>query len=290
VLGRRGFSLVELLVSMAVASILLVALMQSLVSASDSWTKQSKHFSAQREGRTALRLLADDLASLSAIPSGGPLANEASGVGGPPTRFWLEAAADGVSSSRAAFLRTVKRAVSGRDAGRGDLRLVLYGVVLTLDGGASGLEPDAKSQKLVRREFSAAETYRRLEGHRLTGQPLIFEEDWLRLEALEEAVPDVATNAVLAHDVIRFDLKALESLVAPAAMTGPWPPERVPVWVDATLRVTNRQTGRWLRTLTDWRGEGERSTQITNGTRDVYHDDPEVRTFSMRLRLPSVAW
>jgi hypothetical protein len=64
----------------------------------------------------------------------------------------------------------------------------------------------------------------------------------------------------------------------------------MPAWVDMTLRVTNRQTGRWLRTIADWRGQGERSMQLTNGTEEQYNDDPEVRTFSMRLRLPAQVW
>jgi prepilin-type N-terminal cleavage/methylation domain-containing protein len=287
---EHGFSLVELLVSMAVASILIAALMQSLVSASDSWTRQSKHFSSQREGRTALRILADDLASLTSIPAGGPLSEDPSGVASAPFRFLVQSPSDGISSTRMAFLRTAKRMTTGRDAGRGDVRLVLYGVVLTDDGGASGLDPDAKSQKLVRRELSAEETFRRLEAHRLKGQPVVFETDWVSLEVMQESGIEVATHSVLAHDVIQFDLKALESLVETTPRTGPWPQELAPKWVDATLRVTNRSTGRWLRSLMDWRGQGERAEQLTNGTPEIYHDDPEVRTFTMRLRLPSVSW
>lgn len=281
----------ELLVSMGVASILIVALMQSLVSASDSWTRQSKHFSAQREGRTALRLLADDLGSITALPERGPLAPVTATEGSTPTRFLLVDPRDGSSSSRLAFLRTAKRVTQGAEAGRGDTRLVMYGVALTDDGGASGLEPEARSQKLIRREFSAAETFRRLEAHFQAGQPLVFEEDWGSLGGLGEADAAVATNTVLAHDVIRLEVKALESLAGPAAAaTGVWPPEKVPAWVDATLRVTNRQTGRWLKTLMDWRGEGEQAERLTNGTPEVYHDDPEVRTFSMKLRLPAATW
>jgi hypothetical protein len=52
------------------------------------------------------------------------------------------------------------------------------------------------------------------------------------------------------------------------------------------LRVTNRQTGRWLQTLADWTGQGERAEAITNGTPEVFHDDPEVRTYVLRQKLP----
>ena len=48
---RAGFSLVELLVTMAVAFVLITALLQMMVSSLDSWTRQEKQFSSQREGR-----------------------------------------------------------------------------------------------------------------------------------------------------------------------------------------------------------------------------------------------
>ncbi len=287
---ESGFSLVEVLVSMAVASILITALMQSLVSASDSWSRQSKHVTSQREARTALRLLADDVASAVALPSGGPLAADGPGQTSLPMRFWLSPEVGETESSRVAFLRTARRVPLGVEAGRGDLRLVLYAVVLTGDGGASGLEPDALSQKLVRCEFSAGETYRRVQDHLLRSSPLFFDSDWGRLQQANTEESDIARVSVLAHDVIRFDLRALDSLINSRQERSVWPEQQMPNWVEMTLRVTNRQTARWLRNLADWQGRGERSMQITNGTEAIYHDDPEVRTFSMRLRLPAQVW
>ncbi|MES2597744.1 MAG: prepilin-type N-terminal cleavage/methylation domain-containing protein [Verrucomicrobiota bacterium] len=295
---QSGFSLIELLVTMAVALIVMTALMQSMVSSLDSWTKQDKQFSSQREARAALRLLADDLASLVVIPGGGPLEQDPQAVAGAqPMRFLVQAAtATSVSTCRLAFLRTAKRAVNGADSGRGDLQLVLYGVTLSQDGGASGLEMDARSQKLVRRQFSPAETYLRLQGHRVTGQPLVFEDDWVKLETPPENAPAVPAgtppgprNAILAHDVIRFDCKALQSLTPGQPQPPVWPLHELPNWLEVTLRVTNRSTGRQLKTAEDWRGEGVLARELTNGTPDVFEDDREVRTFSMRLRLPTLA-
>lgn len=289
-IARAGFSLVEVLVSMAVASILITALMQSLLSASDSWSRQSKHVTSQREARTALRLLADDLASAVALPAGGPLAQEAPGQASVPVRFWLESGPGEAGSSRVGFLRSARKVPLGPEAGRGDLRLVMYDVVLTDDGGASGLEPDARSQKLVRCEFTAAETFRRLQNHLMTSASLFFESDWNRLKDPNSAPTELANITVLAHDVIRFDLRALESLVNGQTDRSRWPELEMPNWVDLTLRVTNRQTARWLQSDADWRGQGERAQQLHNGTQDIYHDDPEVRTFAMKLRLPSQVW
>ncbi len=291
---RHGFSLVELLVTVAVAFILVAALMQSMVSSLDSWTSQEKMFSSQREARAALRLLADDLASIVIIPSDGPLEQDPQAMAGrKPLRLLVqEAPPNSVSTTRLAFLRTVKRVGKEADGGGGDLQLVLYGVALTPDGGASGVELDANSQKLLRREFSSSETYRRLESHRVGGQPLVFESDWQQLENLPDpaspGVPVDGRNAVLAHDVIRFDCKPLENTMPNPPIAHEWPADQLPKWVEVTLRVTNRQTGRQLKSAKDWRGEGVRAKAITNGTPDLYEDDAEVRTFSMRLRLPSV--
>lgn len=292
--SRSAFSLIELLVTVAVSFIVIAALLQSMVSSLDSWTRQEKQFSSLREGRAALRLLADDLASIAVIPNGGPLAQDPQSTTGQQImRFLSQPAAPGsTSTSRLAFLRTVKRAVKGNDSGRGDLQLVLYGVALTPDGGASGLEPEANSQKLVRRQFSAAETYLRLEAHRVSGRPLVFEDDWGALESIPDPDKDQAQpgmhNSVLAHDVIRFDCKAKRSLMPGEPELLEWPINEIPTWVEISLRVTNRQTGRLLKTAQDWRGEGVRQDAITNGTPDVYEDDKEVRTYSMRVRLPSM--
>ncbi len=288
--SASAFSLVEVLVTMVVASILIAALMQSFVTASDSWSSQSKHATAQREARAALRLLADDLSSAVALPSGGPFETDPPFVQTVPTRFLAEFGKDHADSCRMAFLRMARRSLHGPEAGRGDLRLVLYGVVMTDDGGATGIDSDARSQKLVRCEFSPEETFQRLLLHRLRGRPLVNEIDWRLLERPNEPREDAnaPTLAVLVHDLIKFDLKVLERLLdAPA---NSWPEERMPNWVEISLRVTNRQTGRWLRTLADWRGQGERARQLHNDTPDVYHDDPEVRTFAMRMRMPAQVW
>jgi prepilin-type N-terminal cleavage/methylation domain-containing protein len=289
--GRGGFTLVEILVTLAVASVLMVALMQSFVTASESWGSHSKYATAQREARAALRLLADDLSSAVALPPGGAVAGlEAPRP--PQTQFLLQAGGAPGESSRVAFFRMARRANHGLDAGRGELRLVLYGAVISDDGLASGLDPEARSQKLARCEMTAEETQRRLMLHRLQGRPLVLDQDWQLLEnpnILRSGLNE-PTLSVLAHDLILFELRPMERVPEVARRTGAWVDERMPPWVEVNLRVTNRQTGRWLRTLADWRGQGELGVKLHNNTPEIYHDDPEVRTFSMRLRMPSETW
>lgn len=305
--NRSGMTLVELLASMVVASVIMVALLQTLSSASESWTKQSKNFSSQREGRVGMRILADDLAAAVIVPQWARDAADASQSGGnstggggesggsnpdptragindPRTGYFLIGAEGPLGSARLSFLRA-----SGTDESvavrRGDLRLVMYGVALSSDGGASGLAPNANSQKLVRRVFTPQETFRRLRALMEDNTPLLAEIDWQTLVEMQE-VPGVATTGVVAHDVIRFDLRPFENLLAPAAVsTVPaWQPPR---WMDMTLRVTNRQTGQYLETANDWNGSGIRKDAILNGTLASYDDDPEVKTYTMRLRMPT---
>jgi type II secretory pathway pseudopilin PulG len=288
-------TLVELLASVMVASIIMVALLQTLTSASVSWTQQSKNFSAQREGRVAMRILADDLAAMVLVPQWAreavvstpvsPTGTPGGGLDDNRTGYRVDPAQSSQDSSRLMFLRATEAKGDGANTNRGDLCLVMYGLALVSDSSASGLTSQARSQKLVRRVLSPAETFRRLKRHLEASLPMATNADW---EALEEMrfEPGIADSGVVAHDVIRFELRPfadVRSTSAPSAIPD-WQPSK---WMDVTLRVTNRQTGQFLETEGEWRGGGERGQLLLNGTSEVYHDDPEVKTYTMRLRMPS---
>lgn len=288
-------TLVELLTSMIVASVIMVALLQTLSSASESWTQQSKNFSSQREGRVGMRILADDLAAAVVVPQWardavGTIADgaaseiEKSGVKDPRTGYFYTGSGGPLESAKLSFLRATNPG-GATELRRGDLTLVMYGVAISSDGRASGLAPNASSQKLVRREFTPQETFRRLRLLMENQTALVSELDWQALVEMRDE-PGVATTGVVAHDVIRFDLRPFENLLMPAAgsIMPAWQPAK---WMDVTLRVTNRQTGQYLETPNDWKGSGVREDLILNGTRDAYDDDPEVKTYTMRVRLPT---
>jgi hypothetical protein len=293
--SQRGATLVELLTSLVVASILMVALMQSLAATSDSWTRQSKHFSSQREGRVGMRMLADDLTAMVVVPSwarrsftqdraGGAEGEDLGGAADERSGFILEPAVGPLDSARLAFLRATQPD-EGAVSERGDLRLVMYGVALNRDGAASGLQSGSMSQKLVRREFTAAETFRRLKAMMENSTPLVREADWTALAEWRDD-PAVVTTGVVAHDVIQFEVRPFMNLNNPQQQVARnrW---EVPTWMDLGLRVTNRQTGQWLESQQDWRGEGVRSELLINGTPRDYSDDAEVRTYTARVMLPA---
>lgn len=303
---HSGMTLVELLVSMAVASILMVALLQALTSASDSWTRQSRGLGAQREGRAAMRILADDLAAMMPIPRTIRGLSEVTLVpkeGGEPeagsdlvpweeradpdselrTGFWLETIAGAGAHSRLAILRSGEQSPRTIEPGRGDLRLVLYGVVLTRDADASGLGGGKLTQKLVRRVLGPIETHRRLRLALSERRALVDPADWTGL--LDTPAPGSdATVSVLAYDLVKFQIAAFEDLMTEAQVPA-GAPTRMPRWLDITLRLTNAQTSQWLETAADWDGGGAEGRRLTNGTPNDFLDDVDVRTFTMRAAL-----
>lgn len=284
-------TLVELLTALAVSSVILLALAQSLTTATDSWTSQNKNFSAQREARTCLRLLTDDLAALVALPSTQFTATPPPAGTTPPVRqrFIYTAPLGDYQSAELAFLRTAKGQGTKGKTARGDLQLVMYGLAITQDGGASSTQSLTQSQKLIRRIYTPEATWLRIRAHLEQNLPLITEADW---EALRESTPAVTTaapeaiNEPMAYDVIRFTARPFDDLLNNTPPPDPWPQDQVPDWLDITLRVTNRATAALLRSPEDWRGEGAFSLLLTNNTPLEYEDDREVRTFTLRLRLP----
>lgn len=283
---QGGFTLLELVTAMAVSLIILVALMESLGQASRSWTGQSKSFSEQREARTALRIIADDLEAIVPLP---PIETEINGVVTKQDRqqFFVTQSTSPHESSRLAFLRASRPGKTGNVINEeGDVRLVMYAVAITPSGGASSFNHVGYTQKLLRRVLSPAETMKRLEKHSSTGlavvPPLLEEADWSALEQ------EGAGVEVVADYVMRFRVRPFRTPPAHNPAEQPitsWDDKEMPTWVDVELRVTNRTTASLLSSVADWQGRGNLEHLLTNGTPERHDDDAEVLTLAMRLPL-----
>lgn len=280
--GRApGFTLIELMVSTAIGSVILLVLMQSFDQASSSWIGQSRKFASLREGRSGMRMLADDFAAITALPRNPQVTTGDDAH----VRFILREAADDYASASAAFLRAGKPARKLGNAqlpDGGDLRLIMYLIALTTDSGNSGVQ-SGLSQKLWRKEFSTADTYSRIQEHLLNGTMMVKAEDWTAFASDPEAF---GADAV-AYDVIRFDLVAYQdSKTGPQPVT-PWSSYLVPNEVELTLRTTSRSIASRLFTLQDWQGQGVLATKLMGSppTPKDYGDDAEARTDTLRLRL-----
>ena len=277
---RSGFTLIELLVSLTVSSIILVALFQALSQATISWGTQTKSFSGQRELRSVMRLLTDDLAAVVARRAL-PLQTS------PGTQFILEQATDGFGSSRLAFLRASPELgeVGGEETG--DMELVMYAVVLTPSGGASSTASVSTSQKLVRRTLDAPTTMARLHNHITADAPLVTVEDWSYLAGQNPGVEVVADN------VIRFSVLPKEEREGDVGRrlddVVPWNTENandvIPPWLAISITVVNKASAQQLSSIQDWQGRGNFAEFITNNTPDDPSDDREAMTLNLQVRL-----
>ena len=277
----RAFTLLELLVSTAVSTLILAVLLQCFSQVLNAWTQETKTTGSLREGRTGLQIIAQDLETIVVIPPALPptftAADEAK-----RQRFILTLTTDDYGSARLAFLHSnkVKRnpGTTQPDSG-GDVRIVAYTMNLSTDADGS------VSQKLWRKEYPSDESWKRINSHFGAGLPLISDAEWTTFS-------DPAFGAEpVAYDAVRFEVQPLTASTTGGTTTWTpaksWDAKNVPLYLDLTLRVTNRVTATRLKTADDWRGQGAASTLLLGQhlTPTDYTDDPEVRTFTARLTL-----
>lgn len=297
---RHGMTLVELMLSMAVSSMLLVLLASMLQSSLSAYSGQQRRSSATVESRAGLEILRADLRSSCAIS-----AASTSGTDG-LMRFIHLPPENAYGSDRIAFLRRNRlpgTSTITTSADQGSVVLVAYAVGFTPDVGGR------ESQKLYRRQFTSEETYVKLRDYLQLGTELLSEDDWKDIINPQSGSSDsgsstasaaVSISEPIAFQVIQFRAKPLTALLSqandPETLNGVaalpqgtlWPESSRPAAVDVLLRVTNRATAAKLDTAEDWRGEGNHKFMLLGRpiTPDVYDDDPEVETQQLRIHLP----
>lgn len=264
----EGASLVELLAAMTTATLLVLAMLEGVSLASDVWQRQIGHLGMEREARAALRLLQDDLRSLAGPPL---LATDRPAW----PALQVEIPDSPGASSRIAFLCSnppMLREASAETGG--DLHLVLYAVAETPDGGATSAASRSSSPKLLRRRFSAAETYQRLSAHQADGRPIVQQEDW---SSLCDAAHD---QEAMAHDVVRF-------VVRPRFLTPKTgKSETRPSHLDLLLRLTHRaRTGSRAQKLAA-NPPGNGTAHANTTPPDDPHDERDIRTYTLCVALP----
>lgn len=299
---RAGFTLVELMMAMAVSTILMVLLASILESSLNAYTGQQRRSSATVESRAGLEILRADLRSYCA-PADDPTSTSDDFA----PRFLHFQADSERGSDRFAFLRRSRLAGASTQistlADQGSLVLVAYAVGFTADTGGRS------SQKLYRRQYTPEETYVKLSEHLQLGTPMISDEDWKNVSnppppaapsGSGPAVAPVSVSEPIVFQVIQFKVKPLAALlatptdplslngIAPLAGSTAWPTQQRPAAVDLLLRVTNRGMAAKLNTAADWRAEGDFQPLLLGRpiTPDVYDDDTEVETRQLRIHLP----
>lgn len=261
---RYGFTLVDLLVSMAITALILVILLQLFNQVLSAWTQENKRESSRSESRSGLRLLTDDLQHLFPLPdSDSPTSSSVQ-------RFILISAepnSETRHSSSFAFLRTIAPSPHHSVPESADLALVLY---------ASAINQDAEgkvSQKLWRRQFTASETYERIKKHLTNGEELVNESDW---NMIYESPAKYAEPIV--YDLVRCVVKPIPRTETTTTIET-WPTDQLPSHLEINLQVINRATASVLTMDKDW-------YELVKSAISDSAQQPDIRTQILRVRLP----
>lgn len=257
--------MVDLIVSTAITALILAIVLQLFNQLLSAWAQENKRESSCSESRSGVRLLTDDLHHLFPLP-----ANDF--TTSPSLQRFIHISPQPASvmrhSSSLAFLRTIAPSPHHSVSESADLALVMY---------ASAISQDAEgkvSQKLWRRQFTANETYERIEKHVTQNQELVSEDDW---NSIAES-PDQHAEPIV-YDLVRC-------VIIPVAQTAsinvsePWPTDKIPSHLDLTLQVVNRTKSSTLVTDKDWH-------ELVKSAISDPKRQTDIHTQTLRVRLPT---
>ena len=265
--NRNGFTLIEIIVAMAVLSVLLTILLSMVNGASQLWRESERRVDSFREARGAMNLLTSDLKSLYASPDPKfiAIATDETAIG----ELVRNPAGEDVGSALF-FLTALPASAQDPSGNKSDLCAVGYFVAFAKASASN----DAKnSYNLYRYFISSDDTFENV----LNAEPTpFFVGAGPRVSATTKEVEIVARNitqfkvepySIVANAAGDFDkLKEFnQSAVTP-----------FPEVLDITLVAVNQDTAdRWDGTKSDW----ENDSSITY--------EQNARTFTARVYLPT---
>lgn len=217
---RGGFTLVELLSAMGVASILMLTLLSLAGQGSRGYQQTQRRANIQAESRAVLHFMARDLSTR--LPGTRWLRKDGDGVPGDPGHDQL------------AYFRVLDSAERKLDKDGGDVSLAVYQVRFTADRNG------VVSPKLYRRlEPSGASQEMLLQGKALAEMPAV----------------DPARDEVVAFNVVSFRARLLKR-----GADGKWVEWKdgdsgEPVAIDLELGLVDDNTAGRLRSEQDWKGQ-----------------------------------
>ena len=253
-----AFTLVELLISVALVALLSAMLFSILDATSKLWQNNEARVDSYREARAALNFIARELSSAHTAAVGGVdtfLVNP-----DPGDVEQTAVATDNDWAGRLFALATLPADAQDPDANRSDLCAVGYFLAYTRDRTAFAPDGDAAAEgsyKLFRYFRSSDPTYKNLRA----GDPLFI------------ANP-AGSAEPLAHNVTRFEIKAynydpsggLDEITS-------WPLDSPPDMLELTLTALNERDAARLGSQAAWEDHDSR-----------LHAS-HARTFTTRVRL-----
>lgn len=259
-IARQGFSLVELLVAMAVLSVMMVLLFGIFDQATDAWRRSEQKIDAFREARAALHYLKRDLEAMvvdanvpwvffadprqvpdAPPPAGyGPVRAAAPPAANGDTLFFIsrqpmEAQESGSLSDLCAvgyYLNYTNNPGVGAPAQSYKLYRYFHSSNPTWVSGASGLQPF-----LVQRSASANLTAAQVLA---AGQTLFA------------AANPVSGDEILARNVINLFIRAYNAAGAEMTAGVNGPLAEKPAFFEISLRALNQDTAAKLNSQADW--------------------------------------
>lgn len=253
---RAGFTLAEILVSMAITGILMVILLSLVGSGSDSYEVAQRDIRSRIEARGALHFFQRDFDSR---------------VGGRTITVDDASEGSGYESDAIGFL--VFKIPEAQEAGKagGEVCYTRYYTAVTPDGSGR------VSRKLYRQFLSSTDTFPKIPEDPKTAFP--------------RPSPDPATDEIIATNVVQFGIRLLdrtesgewidqkEFFAAQAALPEDQRGDFAPEALETTLHLTDHQTARRLTTEADWNNPG------FFGTETAPKDDAPLFTYRSLLSL-----
>lgn len=264
--GSRAFTLVELLIAVALVALLSVFLFSILDATSKLWKDNEARVDSYREARAALNFMARELAALHTSSIGAAVTflldpEDGTGNGQIDQSSIL---VDPAWASRLFFLATLPADAQDPAANRSDLCTIGYYLAYTKDKTAFSPNASASSEgscKLFRYFRSSDPTFINLTMPGL-GNPLF------------RAITTSPDAEVLASNISQFKIKVYRATATGLEEITSRPVTAPPHMLELSLTALNERDAARLASQADW----------TNHTSDLHAR--AARTFTTRVRLP----
>jgi prepilin-type N-terminal cleavage/methylation domain-containing protein len=251
--SRGAFTLIEMLVALAVTSVLTVMMLQMFTDSSAIWQREDQRLETFRESRAALQLISRELATVLPLPSGAPAATPTPGAPATATTAFPALALRGRTARPAGSVPTehftsVYALSAIPNSGASDLCAIGY--FLEWDNGgpdpATGADGTHVPAYRLKRQFGESNnTFARLRTALNASAPRVGQSafDVLYSPAQAPALPAEATQ-VLASYI--WDLEFAVPDPALPKLDTVYFGNDLPQWIEVRFRALGATSGRKL--------------------------------------------
>lgn len=240
---RHAFTLVEMLVTLAVTSILVVVMMNVFISGSTLWQKNEERLDTFREARAAMQMMTRDFSALSAIPNLNLTDTDASDPSKPQFPILaFQNHPDTLAPDK--VNQEIYGIVPARNPGRSGLCAVGYFCIWD----------DTKKAFVLRRQFTESNmTFTNLQAALSLTSPMTFSTAFATIYArpannkntAQQSVDDIATYVY----GFQFDWEKTSPIPGQTPVHQPWPitfAREMPAWIEIRFKALGSNAARKL--------------------------------------------